>query len=70
MTYYCVQSKDKKDNIETIGHSQDEETKEVYCKFIDKSKAYEFLEDEKQSSPKLKYRIVKIIERIEVGPWH
>lgn len=69
MTYYYVESKSENDNPKIVGHSQDKKTKQIYYKFIDKSKAKKLLKDEKEVEPKLKYRIVKIIQRVEIGAW-
>lgn len=59
MTIYYVQSRDKDNNLGIVGHSEDEETKEVYYKFMDKSKARKLMDDERKVSPEKMYRIVK-----------
>lgn len=68
-TYYYVESKDDKGAVQVVGHSQDEETKEIYYKFIDKSKAKKLLQDEKIVSPEYKYRLVKITQNIKFENW-
>lgn len=69
MVYYYVQSKSENNDVATLGHSQDDETGEVYYKFISKAKAHKLAQEEKKIKPDLKYRIVKVIERVEIGPW-
>jgi len=58
-TFYFVQAKLGDKFPEIIGHSKDEETGEVYYKFLDKKKAKQLLENEKKVSPEYQYRIVK-----------
>lgn len=68
MTYYFLQSR-LNDKISNVGHSQDKKTKEIYYKFIDKKKCRKLMEEEMKVSPEYEYRIMKVIERIEVGSW-
>lgn len=69
MVYYYVQSKSENNDVAIIGHSQDDKTGEVYYKFVSKSQAHKLAQDERKIKPDSKYRIVKVIERIEIGPW-
>ena len=66
---YFVQSKDENGKLGIVGHSQDEETGEIYFKFLDKKKATKLLEEEKKSAPQLKYRIIKETTTFEEGTW-
>lgn len=59
MTTYYVQSRDANNNLGIVGHSEDEETKEVYYKFMDKAKARKLMDEERKVSPEKMYRIVK-----------
>ena len=68
-TYYFVQSKAENEDAKIVGHSTDDETGEVYYKFIDRSKATKLLKDEKKVAPELKYRIVKQTESLETSSW-
>ena len=58
-THYYLQSKLGDELPKIVGHSQDEETNEIYYKFLDRKKAVKLMEDEKKVSPEYKYRIVK-----------
>jgi hypothetical protein len=68
MTHYFLQSK-LNDKIHIVGHSTDEETGEVYFKFLDKSKVKKLMADEMKVSPEYEYRIVKVTENIDLGRW-
>ena len=68
-THYFLQSKLGDAEPQIVGHSQDEETDEVYYKFLERKKALKLMEDEKKISPEYKYRIVKCTETYEEGSW-
>ena len=68
-THYFLQSKLGDAAPQIVGHSQDEETKEIYYKFLDRKKAVKLMEDEKKVSPEYKYRIVKYTETYDEGSW-
>lgn len=68
-THYFLQSKLGDAQPQIVGHSQDEETGEIYHKFLDRKKAVKLMEDEKKVSPEYKYRIVKCTETYEEGAW-
>ena len=48
LTHYFLQSKLGDAPPEIVGHSQDDETKEIYHKFLDRKKAVKLMEDEKK----------------------
>jgi hypothetical protein len=68
MTYYFLQSR-LNDHVQTVGHSKDEETGEIYTKFINRKDCKKLMLDEMKVSPEYEYRIMKVIERVEVGKW-
>lgn len=68
-THYFVQSKLGDAEPQIIAHSQDEETLEVYYKFLDRKKAVKLIENERKVSPEYKYRIVKCIETFQESTW-
>jgi len=68
MTYYFLQSR-LNGKIANVGHSKNDETGEIYFKFIDKKKCRKLMQDEMKISPEYDYRIMKVIERIEIGAW-
>lgn len=68
-THYFLQSKLGDAPPQIVGHSQDDETKEIYHKFLDRKKAVKLMEDEKKVSPEYKYRIVKCTEIFDEGTW-
>lgn len=68
-TYYFVQSKLGDAQPKIVGHSQDNETKEIYYKFLDRKKAIKLMEDKKKVSPKYTYRIVKYTETFNEDAW-
>ncbi len=69
LTHYFLQSILGDALPQIVGHSQDEETKEIYYKFLDRKKAVKLMEDEKKVSPEYKYRIVKCTVTYENGSW-
>lgn len=68
-THYFLQSKLGDAPPQIVGHSEDEETKEIYYKFLDRKKAVKLMEDEKKVSPRYKYRIVKCTETYDEASW-
>ena len=68
-THYFLQSKLGDAPPQIVGHSEDEETKEIYHKFLDRKKAVKLMEDEKKVSPEYKYRIVKETTTYDEGAW-
>jgi len=68
-THYFLQSKLKDGQPEIVGHSKDEETGEIYYKFLDRKKAVKLMEAEKKVSPEYEYRIVKCTETYDEGVW-
>lgn len=68
-TLYFLQSKLGDVQPQIVGHSQDEETKEIYHKFLDRKKAVKLMEAEKKVSPEYKYRIVKETTTYDEGSW-
>lgn len=68
-THYFVQSKLGDGQPQIVGHSQDEETNEVYYKFLDRKKAVKLMDAEKTVSPEYKYRIVKETTIYEESSW-
>ncbi len=68
-THYFLQSKLGDAQPQIVGHSEDEETKEIYHKFLDRKKAVKLMVDEKKVSPEYKYRIVKCTETYDEGSW-
>jgi hypothetical protein len=70
-THYYVQSKkvagDEQPQI--VGHSKDDETGEIYYKFLDIKKANKLLADEKLVSPEYKYRVIKEVTTYEETAW-
>lgn len=67
-SYYYVESLVEK-SIKTIGHSADEETGEIYYKFLDRKKANNLLRDEKKLVPEFKYRVVKVTTTHNAEQW-
>jgi hypothetical protein len=68
-TNYYVQSKKTDERPQIVCHSKDDETGEMYHKFLDKKKAVKLMEDEKKVSPEYKYRIMKETTTYEEGVW-
>jgi hypothetical protein len=68
-THYFLQSKLGDAQPQIVGHSQDEETKEIYHKFLDRKQAVKLMADEKKVSPEYMYRIVKETTSYEEGAW-
>lgn len=68
--YFFVQSLDKKGDINTVCHSKDEETDELYYRFFDRKKAVALMEAERKATPESTYRIVKITETFEAENFH
>jgi hypothetical protein len=68
-THYFLQSKLGDAPPQIVGHSQDEETNEIYHKFLDRKKAVKLMKDEKKVSPEYKYRIIKCTETYNEGSW-
>jgi hypothetical protein len=68
-THYFLQSKLGEALPQTVGHSEDEKTKEIYYKFLDRKKALKLMEDEKKINPEYKFRVVKCTESYEHGSW-
>jgi hypothetical protein len=68
-THYLLQSKLGDAPPQIVGHSQDEETNEIYHKFLDRKKAVKLMKDEKKVSPEYKYRIIKCTETYNEGSW-
>lgn len=68
-THYYLQSKKGDEQPKIVGHSKDEETGEVYYKFLDRKKAVKLMEDEKKVSPEYQYRIVKETTSYDEGAW-
>ena len=68
-THYFLQSKLGDAPPQIVGHSEDEETKEIYYKFFDRKKAVKLMEDEKKVSLEYKYRIVKCTETYDESVW-
>lgn len=66
---FWVESKDSKDNIQTICHGKDEETGEMYYKFLSRVQANKFLKDEQKAKPKYKYRVVREVREIFQTQW-
>jgi hypothetical protein len=69
LTHYYVQSQLNDETPQVVGHSQDEETKEIYYKFLDRKKANKLIEDERKVSPEYKYRVVKESTTYDTGKW-
>ena len=68
-THYFVQSLLGGSRPQIVGHSQDDETGEIYHKFLDRKKALKLIEDEKKVSPEYKYRVVKETTTYDEGEW-
>ncbi len=68
-THYYIQSKEGIEAPSIVGHSSDEETGEVYYKFLDRAKAKKLLSDEKKSIPTKQYRLVKLTQTYETTDW-
>lgn len=68
-THYFLQSKLNDERPQIVGHSKDEETGEIYHKFLDRKKALKLMEDERKVSPEYKYRIVKETTTYDESAW-
>ena len=68
-TFYFVQSKLGDNRPETVGHSKDKKTGEIYYKFMDRKKAHKLMKDEKLVSPEYNYRLVKETITYNEGAW-
>lgn len=68
--YYFIQSKLGDNPPQIIGHSEDEETREIYYKFMDKKKALKLIEEERKVSPQYKYRLVKCTTTYQEDNWN
>jgi len=68
-THYFAQSQLGHNPPEIVGHSQDEETKEIYYKFLERKKAVKLIADERKLDPERKYRVVKVTTISEAGSW-
>jgi hypothetical protein len=68
-TVYWIESIDKKGKESVVGHSQDDKTKEVYYKFLDRKKALKLIDDERKVSPEYRYRLVKQTTITEIVPF-
>lgn len=72
-THYYVQSIDTKneDNQPAIvGHTKDEETGEIYYKFMSKKSAERLMKEEIATAPEFSYRIVKLVNTFEATAWN
>ncbi len=69
LTHYYVQAQDGDKKPQIVCHTEDEETGELYHKFMDKKKAKKLLETEKKITPDVKFRVVKMTESYELGEW-
>lgn len=67
--HFYVQCKDGIKEPEIVCHSTDDETGEMYHKFLDRSKANKLMADEMKVNPTLKYRVVKLTENFETEDW-
>lgn len=67
--HYFVQVQKEGEFPMTVFHSQDEETKEFYHKFLDRKKANALLKAEKKASPDEKFRVVKCTETYDAESW-
>lgn len=67
--HYYVQAKKEGNAPEIVYHSQDEETKEYYHKFLDKKKANDLAKAEKECTPEILFRVVKCTETYDAGNW-
>ena len=68
-TYYFIQSVIEGNAPEIVGHGKDEETGEIFYKFLDKKKAKDLIVAEKKISPQYKYRLVKEVSNFDFGEW-
>ena len=69
-TYYYVQALEKGKQFPVVViHSVREKTGEEFYKFLEKKQAVELLKQEKEAAPKVKYRLVKLVESYEIGEW-
>lgn len=67
-SYYYVQCRiDGK--VDIVGHSENDETKEVYYKFLDKKKAIKLIEEERKLNPEYNYRLIKHTQITEESNW-
>lgn len=69
MKEYIVQSKNDKGTIQSIAHSICKNTGGLFCKFIDKKKAEDLLNKEKEISPEYQYRILTITKTHKCSDW-
>lgn len=67
--HYYVQALKEGSAPEIVCHSQDDETKEYYHKFLDKKKANDLAKAEKEITPEIKFRVVKCTETYDAGDW-
>lgn len=68
-THYYVQAKEGNNEAEIVAHTYDKETKEYFHKFLDKSKAQELANKEKELTPNINFRVVKCTETYNAGDW-
>ena len=69
-THYFLQSELAGAKPQIVGHSKNEQTGEIYYKFLDRKKVVKLMEDEKNVSPEYRYRIVKCSETYDYGYWN
>jgi len=65
-THYFIQSIAPGNIVTVVAHSKDEETGELYSKFLDKKKALKLMEEEFKINPDFTFNLIKVVETYEI----